>query len=243
MFFLHVQKCGGTSIKRALQNGFPTDRRRDESFDLDAAASTRVAHKLDMDNFAFRDQLLAYELSSAYPRLVMGHFRYTHAMHAEFLDEFEFVTVLRDPVERFLSAYFYDRYKDREYGRIEDSLENFLLKDGVPTLRARVHAEKYAAIFRGDGDNRPRSATDHDIAASIENLKRFALVGILDDLNPFVDRLQEWSDRDIEIPRLNTSPASATNRDELTPELLDVVHEICAPAQAIYQAVREHVSN
>lgn len=240
MFFLHVQKCGGTSIKQALRAGFPLVRPRDEVLDLDAAASTRIASRLDLNNFEFRDQLLSYHLESAYPRVIMGHFRFTAALHERYLDDVAFVTVLRRPADRFLSAYFYDRYKANEYGRIEESLETFLLHDGEPTLRARVHAEKYAALFRGDGTKDARRASADDVAAAIENLKRFAVVGFLEELEPFVTQLDEWADTPLDIPVLNTTPASATQRDEVTPELLSVIEDICAPSTQIYDALRTH---
>ena len=238
VFFLHVQKCGGTSIKQALRDGFPLTRPRDELLDLDAAASTRVAAELGLLPFEFRDQLLSYSLASSYPRVVMGHFRYTSALHAKYLDDVKFITVLREPEDRFLSAYFYDRYKSHEYARIVDSLEDFLLKDGEPTLRARAHAERYVSLFQGDGSNRARRSTQADIDAAIDNLRRFSLVGFLDDLGPFVDRLNEWADVPVDIPMLNTTPASSAQLDEVTPELMAVVREICEPSRRVYEALR-----
>lgn len=79
------------------------------------------------------------------------------------------------------------------------------------------------------------------MAAAIENLQRFALVGFLEDLEPFVARMEEWSDRPVDVPVLNTSPASDRRRSEVTPELMAVVQEICAPSRRVYEALRSHV--
>jgi hypothetical protein len=240
--FFHVQKCGGTSVKAAIRHGFRPRRPDDVVADLDAAASTRQAARFGATNFAFRDQLLAYYLDSRSTRAVMGHFRYTESAHEPFLNRARFVTVLRDPAERLVSAYFYDRYKADDYGRIRVSLRDFLLDaGGEPTLRARVHAEHYLAIFRGDGSDRPRRADQADIDRTIANLRRFHLVGFLEDPGPFVARLAEWADEPIDIATLNRSPASAEQLKELTPELRAVVDEICRPARVVYDAVRDHI--
>jgi Sulfotransferase family len=239
--FFHVQKCGGTSIRAAIRCAFRPRRPEEVVIEMDGAASTRQAAHFGMSNFAFRDQLLAYHLDSKYTRAVMGHFRYTASAHERFLDRAKFVTVLRDPADRLLSSYFYDRYKVEEHGKVDDSLRDFLVDAyGEPTLRGRSHAEWYVGMFRGDGVNRPCRARQVDVDRAIANLRRFHLVGFLDDLAPFVARLEEWSDAPLDVPDLNRSPAEAKHRREVTPDLQEVVDEICRPARAVYDAIREH---
>jgi hypothetical protein len=239
--FFHIQKCGGTSLKDAIRGSFLPRSPDQIVFDLDAEAATLTAGDVDLAPFAFRDRLLLYGLRSRHTRVAMGHFRYTDRLHGPFLESNHFVTVLRQPESRLLSAYFYDRFKAGEYGKIHEPLRDFLLDaNGVPTSRGRIHAEKYIPMFRGDGVDDHRLASPADIDAAIRNLTRFSAVGFLEDLDPFLAQLSEWADAPLMMPELNKSPANDAQRAELTDELRDVVTEICAPAQIVYDRVRDH---
>ena len=109
--FLHVMKCGGTSVRAGLAEGLAGQRHGPGVFELDGDAAKYAAAGNDQDNWRFRDALLPYVLTALEPAIVLGHFRYRDR-YKDLLDRSHFVTVMREPVDRLVSLYRYRRYKE-----------------------------------------------------------------------------------------------------------------------------------
>ncbi|MEM7139533.1 MAG: hypothetical protein AAF548_00775 [Actinomycetota bacterium] len=241
LWFIHLQKCGGTSLKAAIRRGWAPTHDEEAVVDLDGAAAAQAAADLDIAPFQFRDQISSYYLRGMNTRALMGHFRYTNTVHDQFRGTARMITVLRQPEPRLTSAYFYDRFKVESHGKITERLDEFLLTpEGRPSSRARIHAERFIVMFRGDGSNDHRVASQADIDNAIRNLTALDAVGFLEDLDPFISTLSEWAGEPLAMPVLNKNPASKEDRAELTDRLREVVHEICKPAQIVYDRVRDH---
>jgi hypothetical protein len=239
LYFLHVPKCGGTSIDAALRARYhPT-----QVFRLPAAASALAAELFFDDDeprdqyshvLRYREALLLYAMASGDFRYIAGHFCFSETAFLRFGDEFAHITVLRDPVERWLSHYFFNRYKGEQntHCRVDEELSAALASD-----EGRSWGTEYVKFYGGvvaDGDYRSRTAIQH----AIHNLTRFYSIGVLENLGRFTDSLRRSFGIRIRVPKKNISPVSTEFRERLvTPEVLDRLQEICGPDIEVYQSV------
>ena len=228
--FFHVMNCGGTSVRRGLALGVARERTGAGVFELDGQAAIEAVGGNDKQNWEFRDSLLSYVLDTMSPTIVLGHFRFCDR-HARHLDDAHFVTVLRAPVDRYLSLYKYRRYKEGVHVPVAGSFA-----DVVETRRFRSEGHAIVGAFCGRADLDPHS--DEAIDAAVRNLGRFAAIGFIDRLDDFAADVSVLVGRKVTIPRMNASPAPA-DLDDLgaDPELMDRVREICAPDQQVFDRV------
>ena len=101
--FIHIPKCGSTSIYNALRKHVPQDRIRHLQVDAVSKAAETVGRGLE-----YRSDILAYHLFCEDVDIVFGHYQVTATL-IDAHPEYEFVTVLREPVSNFLSNFYYSR--------------------------------------------------------------------------------------------------------------------------------------
>ena len=228
VFFLHLPKAGGTSIIRGLRlaMGPRLFLRPTTQFVLSVTAADEMAGVVGLTRREARDVLLEYALADQRARFVGGHFWFHETIFAPRSDPWHAVTLLRDPVELWFSSYHYNLHSDRESQRITQSLEEF-----VETERARVLAvDQVRRLLPAGSELDPRS--DEGVAAAIRNLRRFALVGVLEELDRFADG---YADRFGLRPSFGQRNAGeGRRRDPIAAHLRERVTELCAPSRMIY---------
>lgn len=156
--FLHIPKTGGTSLAAALKRNFRPEQVVGTS-DLAAVGGTDG------------------------PGLVHGHFLFD----AEQIDRLGGtpVTVLRHPVDRVISLYYYWR-RDPGYSRHEELL-NMSLRDfaALPHPEGGTCQANDDQVRRLSGVNFGfMEGTEAEFRLALRNLKRFR-VGLFDDLETF----------------------------------------------------------
>ena len=230
MFFIHVPKCGGTSVGSAL---------RARCFWSQATVSIHESTRLTdllwpevegveriYREYEVRD-ILAAQLVGKRVRCIAGHTRF----RPEFLSNLEkrhFVTVLRDPVSRFISHYEYIMRRHRESLSGSD-FDEFLQSD-----QARRFGSEYLFYFSGSyqiGLEDTRSAVDE----ACQNLSRLDLVGDLSQLDTFRKDLGELLG--VWIPRWNRNRKPRHAERKFSQDQLKQIEELCAPDIAIYERV------
>ena len=208
--FHHVPKCGGTSITRGLVFALYPSRlllKGKRGFSgLNARAASKVSDDWHLDSHHYRRTLLAYELEKEASPFIYGHFPFSTEVFRQHRDRWSFVTLLRNPIDRWYSEYFYNRHKSFEYAKTELDVEAYL---EAPEGLAKTMAFVNFFVERNDILSAP-SQLEVDMA--IENLSRFTIVGTLEDLQGFARQVKDKLGRKPVFVRTNKSPAPRDSR-------------------------------
>lgn len=203
--FHHVPKCGGTSITRGLVRAlYPlrlVSRGKGSFCGLNAQAASSVSDYLQLESYEVRRAILAYEVERDKSPFVYGHFPFSIAVFDRHHGPWDFVTLLRNPVQRWYSEYFYNRYKSFEYAKTELDIEAYL-----DTPAGLIKTRSFLNYFgeRGDILATPSQA---DVDMAIQNLSRFTVVGLLENLGDFAQKIKHKFGRKPVFFRTNKSPA------------------------------------
>jgi len=234
--FVHIPKCAGTSLSRAIGNTFRLPPHRESAAFMHIASepSLHVSEVLQIPLMKYREYLLLYALANDAIRYVTGHFTYSERAMETFGDRWSFVTVLRDPVNRWISHYFFNRYKTSDHFGISADLTDYVDSEQGRSL-GRFYVDKLTDPERSVG----LSESDATRQA-IHNLDRFALVGRLEDMNRFAGLFEErFGERPKLGRRHKPNPMAADKRDALlTPEVRAKIEKICEPDREVYEAAK-----
>lgn len=237
--FHHLPKCGGTSVYRAIRLFYTTSY----SY-VDLSATYRAIEALNphipSDEVMFKtvdfreEQFLMYLFMDR--RLVAGPIPFSNDAHRLFADRYKFITTLRDPVSLFFSTYFWNVTSPEPRWKIEHDIEAFL-----ETPRAKVFGYSYSSFFNGLAPQADPTARE-SIEAAKQNLRKFSVVGIVEDMATFERRLRASLGVRIRIGHKNKG--ARTSEDDrskaVTPAVKRKIEELSAINREIYDfAVRE----
>lgn len=230
----HVPKCGGTSVGTALRNRYIMSQATvtpEASFRAFEAFSGRTdREQMLVDILDLREQMLLYHLLEDVRGLSL-HVRFSAPAHRLFADKYKFITLLREPVGRFISHYFYSHGKPWAHANIEEDLTAFL-----ETERARRFGAMYVEYFCGLPKEADLTAPA-SIASAKANLRKFDLIGRLDRMAAFEQNLREVLGVKIRIGHDNKARQDADTRKSIvTPELRARIEQLCAPDLEIWES-------
>jgi len=240
--FLHIPKCGGNSITSAIYDRYKTldPKNQFRSAFIDANASLKTVEIFDgtdpfSDDFhnvlKFREYLLVYFMSQNASPFIHGHFSFSNLAYENYGHEYAFVTVLRDPVERWISSYFYNKYRHKNDLNIQEELSIYL-----ESPRARSNGYEYVKKLTGRID-RGRDYTNADaIAEAKKNLDKFAVVGRLEDLDEFKVKFHARFGVKLQIGLQNQGPKPESFKKAVISQGIEMkIRDICQPDLEIYQ--------
>jgi hypothetical protein len=166
---------------------------------------------------------------------ISGHFAFSDLAYEKFSNKFAFVTLIRDPVKRWISTYFYNRYKSSEHFKIDLDIEEY-----IESVFGKSQGCEYVKFLGG-----PRSSGNYSSEEAIErtkkNLHKFALIGTVEHLEDFKGRFSERfkSELNIDVKNRNPKPESI-QKSVINSTLEQRIKEICRPDYEIYQYVVEN---
>jgi hypothetical protein len=227
--FVHVPKCAGTSINRAFIKIY-----RNSCYNVDLASVYEGSNQyLDTQDELDTDQYTEEYLSQVGSGIILftyalqnrkyltGHISYNEKM-INFLKEmdYNFVTLLRNPVDRTFSHYLYNYYKLSGFQRTDENFEEF--------LQNRPELGYFYLSYFGRVQTLDDCSLDHAIEVA---LKKFKVIGRLDKIDRFYKKIE--SNFDITLQRLkknkNPAPKSGYHEFKNSKKNREMVKEICRP--------------
>ena len=229
--FHHVPKCGGTSVARKLRMRYLISQetvipissyRAVEAFSGDADR-----RRIFDDARRFRQQMMLYHMYEDV-RCISAHVRFSTIAHDLFRSRYKFFTVLRHPVARFISHYFYS-YGRADQGQITESLEDF-----IETPRGKRFGAYYPYFF---SDLEVEDYSDPEVlAAAVENLSRFDLVGVLEQQEELEEAVSKLLGFRFRMGHENRGSTSKKKRDQtISTAVRARIEELCQPSMEIYE--------
>lgn len=232
--FHHVPKCGGTSVGRALRKRYLLSQATvvpESSFRAFEAFTGRTdREQMLIDVLDLREQMLLYLLYENV-RCVSAHVRFSLPAYAQFSGRYAFTTLLREPVSRFISHYFWSHGKPQAHARIDEDFAAFLRTPRASRLGA-VYVEYFSGLPKEADTTAPTA-----IAAAIANLEKFDVVGRLDDLGSYERALRSRLGANLRIGHENRMQQPSSRKSEIvTPDLRRQVEALCAPDLAVWES-------
>lgn len=234
--FVHVAKCGGTSVARALRWRYlPSQATINPESSYKAVQSVsygKDAADMIVEAEARRRYLLAY-LMHEDVRCIAAHVHFDEGLHRAFANRYRFITLLREPEARFLSHYNWSAAHPDGHFSVPDSFDTFL-----SSWQAQMLGAEYASVFSGVAE-RERMRSDETIARAIENLKSFDHVGRLDALDDFERAVRALLGVRVRFGHENPTRAEwkPIKLRDLTESQRARVEEICAPDRAVWNGI------
>ncbi|CAM9243072.1 unnamed protein product [Ascophyllum nodosum] len=240
LMFLHVWKCGGTSMRKLLCSW--AER---ENLPCATVATCKSLSLQEKKICLVNQKVIFPEVQGKFiaeQRVIAGHFRWGFQFYAA--EPHLLITTLRNPLELYVSG---QQYLNRDATRTLESAAMFVTNDMRKSL---VRSPPSGFLHRFVG----RSViTSQDVRqATVEgaaNMKTFMLVGVIEQYVGFVSVLRalvDPSDKHAEMwdsyieKRLNVSPVDSTNvLAEIDPELVDEFNSTLSYQWLVYgHAVR-----
>jgi hypothetical protein len=232
--FLHLPKCGGTSLSEALYAAVPMQQRIGV---IDALATRRAAALLqfgrddvwlchdDLENgwatFGLRDTLLLTHMCWD-TRLIHGHLLYTDTMQRPPGLRYSVVTVMREPVSRALSNF----RMAVQAGLCPPDPDAWL-----ESLIGRNHATVNLRYLSGRSTV-PAHEEPAALEKAMENLDHLALVGFLDALPKLVSDFADLFGPRLVLHRYNEARGPDIT---LTKPQRQRLEQLCAPDVALHE--------
>lgn len=236
--YLHLPKCGGTSLSEALYATVPMHKRIGV---IDAVSTRRAAAILEFgiddawkchDDLEFGDRtfdlrerlLLTHCCWNTH--LVAGHVLLGDRLRANVLDRYKLVTIMREPVARAIS-----NYRMAVAAGIADPDPDAWLASPI----ARAHTTTYLRYLSGRHMVTPEdepACLDRALAA----LDLFALIGFLEDFDRFATGFEAMFGARLALHRYNQAKGAEAR---LSDAQMARLRDMCAADRAIYARARE----
>lgn len=257
LVYLHVPKSGGRSIEQSIKNeylGFNRIKNKSMHYTINSQNSAFVGgliYNLNFEegdinnnrNLKFNRDLLAYKLLDKKIKFISGHFPFDNLIYNFFADEFDFFTTLRDPVQKWLSNFFFRNErqpiimgKKFNHWKINVSLEDYLKSD-----RGHYHGYDYSKYYGGLRQNYDYNSKEA-INNAKKNLNKFKIIGFLEDLNSLKISFYKTYNFNISIPHKNKSK-SRINSNIISDDIINEIKSVCKTDIEIYNFAKELVNS
>jgi hypothetical protein len=255
---IHIPKCAGNSVFRAMRDALKPDR----TLVLDSIATYLAARKLKRcrNEFEFESHhlevkqvLLSLYFEQGYG-MISGHLPYSPLCQQQFGETTDFVTILREPVERLKSHVAYlifaqprTSVEDYQTGKVDpgDEVVRILEREEIGIWMARSQT-----IYLGGLGAGGRADLENRVPNAIAALDHHRLVGFDHNLGAFASAFEAAYQRPLTIGRENTIQSVQRDPDllqrvtgVLEGSMASRVREMCADDLALYEAAREKFPN
>lgn len=180
LIFLHVQKCGGTTLRNIIARNYEHTININ---DWEHKAGWKLIDRFD--EMSQEEQQVRTALLQQYQAIV-GHAPF--GLHTLLDRPYTYITMLREPVDRLVSLYEYWRGSSHD-SKIGKTLEEFCTTVRFGWIPKDNHMVR---VFNGsDGMKIPYGAiTKEHVEIAKHNLSQCAFVGLTEEFDESLARLQ-----------------------------------------------------
>jgi hypothetical protein len=235
---MHIPKTGGTSVNSAIKKHYGR-----KSYNLDPIQTKLMAKLLyksipcvKKGTYILRDSFILDAMNRDV-LYISGHAHFNYQIWERYSQKYAYVTLLRDPVKRYISAYFFDSSKKKG----EHSYTDLNLSEFVKTNRGIKQGHFYLNYFSGfpSGYDYDFNKIPSRIEIAKKNILKFDLVGFLENLEDFKLKFKNQFGLNLKIPHKNINPVA---QPQIEPHLLETIQENCQPDLEIYEFMKSHLS-
>ncbi len=236
--FIHLAKCGGISIDNALREQLaqPGERKIVRS-PIIASSLHKFGKEIKNIDDACEfgeyhintlQDILLYHLNLSW-HYVSGHLAVNQKLLNNYHSQYKFVTVMRNPIERFKSNYIFNKLTNQLAIMPPCINENTdLIKEANEIVfgkRGWQMANMQTAFLVGRYPQNQQDACNMQAEFS-HNIKQFTVVGVLEDLSTFTTRCKTTLNIDLNIKKRNQTNTQLTKKQLNTQsELLNYFNE------------------
>ena len=248
---IHIPKCAGNSVFNAMRDALKPER----SLVLDSIATYLAARRLrrcrnefefESHHLEVKQVLLSFYFEQGWP-MISGHLPLSPLCQSQFGDTTDFVTILREPVERLKSHVAYlifaqPRTSVEDYisGKIDPAAEaeRILLKEEIGIWMARSQV-----IYLGGLGPDGKADLGNRLQNAIKALDQLRIVGFDHDLTAFAARFEACYGQSLRFGRENTIRSVQNNEallkrvyDALEGDLKQTLLDMSSDDLALYEA-------
>lgn len=231
LLYIHVPKCGGTSFGSAVRLAYATSQAT-----IRPGSSRAICEALYPGIEGTERTLRQYEIRTVLLGDLMGrgvacisaHVPYNAGLHERLDPDRKAVTLLREPVARFLSHYAYVQRHHPGPARAA-GLEDFL-----DTEAAQRFGSTYLFYFAGRYQHHVNDL-ERALGDARTNMARFTLIGDLSRTEAFRKGLRQIIGRPVVSWTRNRRPETSNASRDVAPGLRERIERLCAPDRAIYE--------
>lgn len=222
LIFFHLPKTAGTALVKSLHRAYFNWRKPLARYHFGVSPRASLGDS-DAETFLTRTTVAEYAMNLSGVDLVTGHIPYfDYRNRVKNPESWLSAVVLRNPVDRWLSEYFYNFGKESSHLKVEDDLAQYL-----ETERAALAGQLYSRWF---------SNAQADPAVAIANLKKVDCLGFQENLDGFVEVLSDRLGKGLKLEQVNLRPKSQRARlADVTEDEMNRVKDLCKKDIEIYE--------
>lgn len=228
LVYCHIPKCGGTSLREALRKKFIFSKKEIEADEAYKAVMDERYNQVQLlkKSRKFRSEMLKYYLEDG-KKYISGHCPINSKIISLYKHEYDFISVLRNPVDRFISHYRYS-YMSGNHGNINEGIEDYILTD-----RAKMNGVIYSDYFGCNADG-------NKLDKAKETLNSLSFFGFVENMDSVEKYLNGELGINIEISHSNVGKNRNTYYGgDIPKEIIYEIENICKDDIEIYDYAKE----